>query len=447
MWIQLTQQFTQRRQRGSVVMAVMAIAVLGFLLLISFSISQLRITHASQGLDDTLSLKLLMIAESGMHEAVATRLFPASNRYSFGFDSEAQARANSPAHPENRPKPFFYKSSYVYGNLFGGGTGELVGRYQYIVLGANPFFKFDGSNFDTDETLVKRGAFLYSIDTPVYVMSKGTVCLNAANEIVNNVIRSNNYDVQCTGGTIPRSRTVLAKLDPVGNVANPTANSFEVVSTKSVASQLNVPLETPIINRDGSTIDFINFDAWWANESPHDAPNGMAIPIAYRYATLDPVTQKVEDYRFALWPAGVTTIDFLGANYMPFLEVIFRGGIDERSLYVGNGRFRFDTSIEVNDPAPGYPDVEGAYSGVVLRNSATGNYGDGHVSLYTAYPGSSLLRVTGYTQCGDGNELIINDKGQLRDSEGLRNTQKYTIKFTKTCPPPSPFGFGWRNMP
>jgi hypothetical protein len=413
--------------RGSVLVAILAAGVVTFLLAVGFSISNLRITQAEQVKGDGIMLPLKMVAESGIHEAISSRMFPSSNRLSWGFSTEAQARASNV--PATTPKPFFYNSSYVYNTA--NGRSQLVGRYQYVILGTNPYLSQQlNGTYVLDPALVLRGAFLVNIKYPVYIASRGIVCqdVETGNVAMDQLQPTNTYGYSCGGGTRVKTYTLIAKLKPNATAVNPLTSPFEVESTRVIDTpDQAIAMETPIMNRNGLTVSSFNFQQWWDNIGQHYSANGSAVPVALKYRMGDV-------WNVMPWPNGNTAVTLPPGAALDTMDVVFRGALDERSLFVASNRYSPKANVEMFGLDPLFaPATQAEYSGLVLKKG--GVVGPGSLGMNTAYPGASSMRFYIYTECDVTDTITINDKLQMRDADGFLNPQRYTINFTNPCPP------------
>jgi hypothetical protein len=415
---------------GSILIAILAVGVLTFLSIVGFSISNLRLTQAQQVKGENVMLQLKMVAESGVNEAISTRMFPSSNRLSWGFNTSNEARNSTT--PSTRPKPFFFDSSYVYQSTTG--TNQILGRYQYVVLGTNPFMRQQANGtFVLDTTLIQRGAYLFNIKYPVYVVSRGIVCqdVKTGNIVTNTLNTDGNYGFRCSQNTRPRTHTIMAKLQPNPDATSPMVPAFQVASNREITTpEASIPLETPILNRNGLATQTFNFQQWWENTNQHSSPLGVAVPVAL--SVRSGVNESVIP-----WPNGVTTLQIPPGTNLDYVTAIFRGSVDERSLYVANNRFSPKDTVTMLAQDPLFPPANQAtYSGVILRLNAS--LADGGVRTEALYPGAAALRFSIQTACQRSNNLVLNDKLALRDADGFLNTTRYTLNFADSCPPPPP---------
>jgi hypothetical protein len=424
-------QRTNSPYRGSILIAILAVGVLTFLSIVGFSISNLRITQAEQVKGESLMLQLKMVAESGVNEAITTRMFPSSNRLAWGFNSATEARNSN--NPSTRPKPFFFDSSYVYQSTTG--NNQILGRYQYVVLGINPFMQQQPSGtFVLDSTLVQRGAYLFNIKYPVYIVSRGIVCQDkqTGNIVTNTLTNDGNYGFRCSQNTQARTHTMMVKLKPNLAANSPLVSAFEIESSREINTpEATIPMETPILNRNGASTRVFNFNEWWNNTGQHANPLGGAVPLALN-------VRVGANERFIPWPNGATTMQLPVDTQLEHIQVMFRGNLDERSLYVASNRFSPKETVTMLALDPLFPPSNQAtYSGVVVR--LNGAISGGAVKTQALYPGANALNFSVYGPCNSSNNLVLNDKLQLRDADGFLNTTRYTLNFTDPCPPPPPF--------
>ena len=189
-------------------------------------------------------------------------------------------------------------------------------------------------------------------------------------------------------------------------------------------------METPILNRNGFTTQVFNFQQWWDNTGQHASTLGVAVPVAIK--VLVNSNQVVTP-----WPSGATSMTLPAGVNLENIHVMFRGSLDERSLYVANNRFSPKDTVSMFALDPLFPPAnQAAYSGIVLRLNTS--LGQGNVRTVAMYPGASALRLSVQTECEKTNNIVLNEKLQLRDADGFLNNRSYTLNFTKPCAPPPP---------
>ncbi|MFN9691750.1 MAG: hypothetical protein ACK551_06605 [Vampirovibrionales bacterium] len=423
-----------RRQPANVFIMLVAIVIFGFLMGLSYSIGQLKMINLEQSSAQTIKTKLRLINNSGLNEVIATQLFPTSNRYSWQFDSVADI---STADPVTKPKPFLTDSSYVYET----GAG-VVGRYQYIVLGVNPYFDYDTVTgaYTPSEDKMKSGEHLYNIDNPIYVAVRSFACFDTATSaIAYDAVKPHTVPpyAKCGSGQTLEERTTLTELD-VSNIVVPIEDlntKIEIVSSQTIEADTTLTLPSKILNRNNSSTNQFNFEDWWTNRSGgiHYSVRGNAEPVGILYTKM----VGADPTKFYL-PFTGNPFTLPSDAIVPSLEILFRSAIDERSLYVvdhatlGNKYVPVSTVfMGVDSPTfPGY--VQEAFSGTIL--SKDGAFGAGSFSQTIGFPSLSLLKISGSVPCESTNRIIFNNKQQLRDADGFRNTMRYTFKYTApTC--------------
>jgi hypothetical protein len=425
----LKSAFLNRRQPASVFLAVMSLLIFGFLIAISYSVAQLKISQLEESVNKTIPLKLKLVNASALNEVMASRLFPSSNRLSWQFDSEEQITTDSD--PVDTPQPFFFPSGYVYEKMEG--VRKVVGRYQYIVIGANPFMNYDSGTgtYSLSTTKVNEGVFLYNIENPIYVGVRSFVCADKETKaIAYDAIEGSSTGpdyAQCASSTQKLySETHLVQLEPEG-LSNESIR-FKVVSSQSIEPDTAIALGSSLLQRDGTSSDTLHFNDWWNNTGTHAYSKGFAVPIAYRYRKADGT------YVVANWPTNTTTQTLPSTAMILNVQIIFRGAMDERSLYVADhptegAIYNYRSQIAMNVLESKYPPyTQDEFSGLVFKKNTS--IDSGKISQTLQYPGGNSLFVQGTVPCNTSNRLILNDKGELRDADGFRNTTAYTLKFT-----------------
>jgi hypothetical protein len=76
-----------------------------------------------------------------------------------------------------------------------------------------------------------------------------------------------------------------------------------------------------------------------------------------------------------------------------------------------------------------FPGNQDLYSGTIIRRNSSLANNSNHISQKVSYPGGNMLWIEGNSPCNTANNIRINDKGELRDTDGFKNTNVYTINF------------------
>ncbi len=442
----LKRLFKNRRHPANVFILLVAVVIFGFLMGLSYSIAQLKMINLEQSSVQVTKTKLKLINDSGLNEVIATRLFPTSNRYSWQYDTIADIAPNSD--PVTSPLPFLTDSSYVYETV--ATVKKSVGRYQYVILGSNSYYDYvydDGAEkwvYTVSTAKMDSGEHLYNIANPIYVAVRCFVCFdNATDAIAYDAVSPDTAApyAKCGAGQTLKERTTITQLDV--SVTTPVVpntpeqrdlnTQINIISSEQITANTPFTLPSYILNRDNTSTNQFNFEDWWTNSGIHYGARGNADPVGIRYTKLVSGTPtKI----YVSWPGG-TSYTLPSEAIIPSLEILFRSAIDERSLYsvmhVSGNKYTPVSTLHMGVDSiehAGYKQQE--FSGTVL--STDGGFGPGYFSQNIAFPSLSLLKISGDVPCANTNQIIFNQKGQLRDADGFRNTKAYTFQYTApTC--------------
>jgi hypothetical protein len=422
-----------RRHPANVFIMLVVIVIFGFLMGLSYSIGQLKMINLEQYSVQTINTKLKLINDSGLNEVIATQLFPTSNRYSWQFNSVADI---STADPVTKPKPFLTDSGYVYETV--AGVKQSVGRYQYIILGVNPYFNYNIATgaYAPSVAKMKSGEHLYNIENPIYVAVRSFACFDDDTDTLmyDAVIQDTVAPyAKCGSGQILEERSTLTQLE-VSNLVTPKVDlntKIEIVSSQTIEADTTLTLPSKILNRNNTCTNQFNFEDWWTNRTGgiHYSARGNAEPVGLLYTKM--VGANPTKF-FLPWTVNPRTLP--SDAIVPSLEILFRSAIDERSLYVvdhaslGNKYVPVST-VFMGVDSPTFPgNNQDEFSGTILREG--GSFGEGSFSQTIGFPSLSLLKISGSVPCESTNRIIFNQKGQLRDADGFRNTTAYTFNYT-----------------
>jgi hypothetical protein len=432
-----------RRHPANVFIILVVIVIFGFLMGLSYSIGQLKMINLEQSSVQTIKTKLKSINDSGLNEVIATQLFPTSNRYSWQFNSVADI---STADPVTKPKPFLTDSGYVYET--DATVKKSVGRYQYIILGANPYFDYNTATgaYTPSDAKMKSGEHLYNIDNPIYVAVRSFACFDDVTDtLVYDAVKPHTvapYAKCVAGGQTLEERSTLTQL-AVTNLVTPKVDlntKIEIVSSQTIEANSTLTLPSKILNRDNTSTNQFNFEDWWTNRTGgiHYSALGNAKPVGIRYTKM----VGVNPTKFYL-PLTGNHFTLPSDAIVPSLEILFPSAIDERSLYVVNHATLGNKYVPVSVVSMGVDSInfpgndQEAFSGTIL--SKDGSFGEGSFSQSISFPSMSLLKISGNPCDSDpntnhSNQIVFNSKGQLRDADGFKNTTAYTFNYTDpTC--------------
>ena len=434
----LKKRLKNQRHPANVFIILVAVVIFGFLMGLSYSIAQLNMITLEQSSSQTINTKLKLINDAGLNEVIATRLFPTSNRYSWQFNTASGIASTS--NPVTKPKPFLTHSSYVYETV--SGVKKSVGRYQYVILGVNPYYDYNSGTgaYTVSTAKMDSGEHLYNIENPIYVAERSFVCFNNATKaIAYDAVQPDSASpyAKCGMGQSLKESTVLTQLQ-VTNPAPPEPKTelnteLEIVSSQTIQPDTTMTLLSSILNRDNTSTQQFNFEDWWTNRSGgiHYNANGNAVPVGIRY------TKQVGSTRtrvYEAWTTDDTSMTLDSEAIIPSLEILFRSAIDERSLYVVDhadlgAKYEPVSTVYMGVDSlshPGYNQED--FSGTILLKD--GSIGNGLLTQFIDFPSMSLLKITGTVPCEDSNQIFFNSKGQLRDADGFLNSTTYTINFT-----------------
>jgi hypothetical protein len=432
----LKKRLKNKRHPANVFIILVAVVIFGFLMGLSYSIAQLNMINLEQSSSQTINTKLKLINDAGLNEVIATRLFPTSNRYSWQYNTASEIASTS--NPVTKPKPFLTHSSYVYETV--SGEKKSVGRYQYVILGVNPYFDYNSETGAYTPSMAKMdsGEHLYNIENPIYVAVRSFLCFDNATEVIAYDAVQPDSDspyAKCGTGQSLNERTILTQLQ-VTNPAPPAPKTelntqIEIVSSELIQADQNFTLPSYILNRNNLSTNAFNFEDWWTNRSGgiHYNANGNAVPVGIRY------TKQVGSTRTRVYESWTTNPMTLPSNaIIPSLEILFRSAIDERSLYVVDhavlgAKYEPVSTVYMGVDSlshPGYNQEQ--FSGTILKKNTS--IGKGSLTQFIDFPSMSVLKITGTVPCADSNRIVFNSKGQLRDADGFKNTTTYTIQYT-----------------
>ena len=432
--------FKNQRHPANVFIILVAVVIFGFLMGLSYSIAQLNMINLEQSSSQTISAKLKLINDAGLNEVIATRLFPTSNRYSWQYNTASEIASTS--NPVTKPLPFLTHSSYVYETV--SGQKKSVGRYQYVILGVNPYFDYNSGTgaYTASTAKMDSGEHLYNIANPIYVAVRCFVCFDKATEVIAyDAVQPDSASpyAKCGTGQSLKERTILTQLK-VTNPQDPEPKTelntqLEIVSSQTIQPDTTMTLPSYILNRNNLSTQQFNFEDWWTNRSEgiHYNANGNAVPVGIRY------TKQVGSTRtqvYVPWSSNPLTLP--SNAIIPSLEILFRSAIDERSLYVVNhavlgAKYEPVSTVYMGVDSVSYPGYnQEDFSGTILRKN--GVFGEGSLTQFIDFPSMSVLKITGTVPCEDSNKIVFNSKGQLRDADGFKNTTTYTINYTaRSC--------------
>ena len=290
--------YTKESGQGGLVAIAMTILVA--MAVVGLSLAELSKTTATRTVANKQATQAYYIAMSGIQEALATRMVPKSNYYNFtptGYDGTA-------------PDALFPQSGGVYNTV--GPTSvlsnpasypNLLGVYQYFIVGGDGTRKTDGTNRLTtgtgpDDTFPPDNKFFassYNIlpsDSPFIIFSKGSTCKSVGNTsvvrpglITPSVSMSN---VSCAAGSVLDEIVVVAVVGTNRMDATGTAIRDQIISTAIYKDPAQVSLPAgPGLGNYGAFIPGVgwrrnsdapfSFASAWNATTASDPTNSLAL--------------------------------------------------------------------------------------------------------------------------------------------------------------------------
>ena len=335
-----------------------------------------------------------------------------------------------------KPLPFLTDSSYVYETILG--VKKSVGRYQYVILGVNPFYDYNKSTgeYTVSTTKMDGGGYLYDIKNPIYVAIRAFVCFdNTTNEVAYDsvLLKGSAPFAQCGAGQTLHERTTLTQLETSGTTA--ANQTIDIISSQQAQGDATFTIPSKILNRDNLPINQFNFEDWWTNDPTgiHYNSSGNAVPVGVRYTKM---VAGLPTLVYLPWTTG-TSLTLPSTAIIPSLQILFRSAIDERSLYVVNHSTLGPVYNPKNQVYMGVDDLDYLpykqqdFSGTILKKGSV--IGSGFLAQNLDFPSMSLLQIDGSVPCNKSDRIVFNSKQQLRDADGFKNTDIYTIIFNPVC--------------
>lgn len=404
---------TRSACKGQGALIATAVITLVAMVTMALALNQAAYYNARRTVSTRESLQLYYVAQAGIQEALATRFVPRTNYLNF---IQNQGNVNP---------PYYGLSGRAFQDPANPNAAELVGIYRYFILGGDPAVDPNTGLYDNNRYTVN------DINQPVYVLSKGAICVTPNGAIDPGVIQID--------GTIPRPScnnpaytleelTILAKID-LSRQVDPTNDIVEFY--RVFKDDTNIQLDQPVFVPDqaGQANTTVNFEATWAatnlNGTPLAQQEVRPTAIAF-YNVSDSVPDRVINI------AGPNTVVPPPAiDPSAIIKIYFNGGVDYRTMYInpalnqtiqndclGVTADREDCTIRVRNITPG-PDFNQLFT-----NS----------TLFPNFPSETQLQLfpplgTG-SVLGGGNTYRIELDTALADWRGNRLPSQYNITFT-----------------
>jgi hypothetical protein len=400
-----------RSSSGQAVMIMGAVALIAFMGVVGFSLSQSSNSHAKLMINEATANQLKLTAQAGLQEALATRFYPRSNYLNFS------ALTLPPAPPASQQP--FYKTS---GRLFSG--TNLIGMYRYVVLGGDSARNPSTAVFNPSD-IVRITSSSSKVDQPFVVLSQGAVCVSPDGQnIVPNAFSVSGFVPSCNAGSTLRTITFLSssRLDGSG------AGGQDVLDTmRMVSNPASITLPTNVVMPDGTRTNTVNFETAWgaANAASHATPDYV---MSYSLADQTAASPAVQ-----VTGSTVTIPGTVAPNHA--IRVYMRGEYDYRSLY------NYNPATCISNPSTCAVKIEQRNADWTPTLDGGGNrvvFGVG--SLMPVLPSGTQLiafppQDPAAAMAFNTNYAIVIDGNVLQDSRGKKSGSTYEVRFSVAAPP------------
>jgi hypothetical protein len=229
-------------QAGSIVLAV--ILVVSFIVLGNQAAGLFRQNSSKHIVIERRHLQAYYAAKAGINEALGTRMVPRTNYLSL-------------VDPQNS---FYRTSGYIRSNpvLPRSATN---GIYRYFILGGDPGRQLgNGQFYGGAIDVVSKNV------QPFYIISQGTVCVNAQNALVSGIQYNKSTNrPQCPANSDLISMTLTTSVD----LSSSTGLQYDLVSKyQPVPNPANIQLPSRVELETGGFAQNINFETVWASRNP-----------------------------------------------------------------------------------------------------------------------------------------------------------------------------------
>lgn len=408
--------------------AALTAIIMGLLFLIvgGLGYSYLNNLEAQRNIVGESQQSLFYVAQSGIQEVLANRFYPRTNHLAL-----EQATVKTPGLLPPPDEPYFRNSGRVTTTTLNGADEVLVGVYRTLILGGDPARNPNNGQFlktpDNYNQLVTHND---QIAQDVFVVSRGMVCVNEANQVVNDAAQLANAMPSCTTGT-PRQQTVMARFelsrpDP-NNPQNVINRLVERIDLSDSTADINLPI--PVQFADGSIRNTFNFEAEWATNHSY-----AHLEKVMFYPTINPANNT--NQRNLIDVNGPTINGPTNIARDEAIRLYFRGAIDRRSIY-GFDPDNCKEKSKINDCNIRVEKLD--YKGNVVDTYTSS-------TLIPVYP--AMTQVIVYPP-SDPNQAFENNSSyrlvvspRLQDTAGNTSNTEYRLNFCvegcSEAPPPPP---------
>lgn len=434
--------FSRMRAKGQGGLVAIAITVLIALVLAGTSITGLTYSNAERSVVSKQSLQTYYIAQSGLQEAIATRMIPRSNYYNY-----VNPNGNAQPNPIYDP-PGAVEGGRVY-RVPGDNTSGLLGAYRYLIVGGDRARDAAGNYFDPSDIGPNGVARLVSMDTmanqnPFFVISNALSCKSdngtIAEDALNIAPAGTNVNITC-GNDANGNPTTLDELTLIAEIhmrreaaaGSPRDRITRTTVVKTSPGNRNISLlagQSAFVPGSGWVNNF-DFDAAWSHSTTTNSPARLRLAVfhdfrfPYTIYKVVPVNGPNTDAD-AVAPAGPIP-------QKTIVRLYFDGAFDHRSV---QDSYEWEMGESPNsDCNPPQVDVNPAGCNVTVWKNPTG-WGAGG-TLYSA--NGFVNHMDGDTQIllfppfqGIGatvNEIRVSAT-ELRSFSNSADSQNYNIRFT-----------------
>ena len=400
--------------KGQAAVVMLGILLLVFLITVGLSFSTLSQTETQRNIANRADSQLYYAAQSGLQEAIGTRMNPRANSLNWLYDVPPNSMGALP--PQNIPK-------YPEGSFIQNAQGDLTARYAYVVLGGDPARGPNGQ-YSNDPAVLT--AVQGEVAQNFFVLSRSYTCqVDGGIESINALQTAGpGLQPNCTTGNL-RFATLLAEVQ----MNAPGGAPNQIVSTRYLGSNVgNINLGQSVVLPDGSVSNQVNFDALWGsvnNAASQAEPDAILFyPFGSEdYSTFRPLRTNVT----------ATPVE-TGVQATDAIRVYFRGAIDERSVY------RYDFQRCINSTRP-HEDCNVYFEKVNGAGARIGLFSN--ITLIPIAPSFTQLvalqpfddEANSLDQSSSYNLVL---RADLRDSRGVRLGRDVRINFETFAPPPPP---------
>ncbi len=413
--------------KGQGGLVAVAITILIALVLAGAGLSGLTYSNAERSVVTKQSLQTYYVAQSGLQEALATRMVPRSNYYNY-------------INPPGNPDPYYPTSGRVFQNPTAG-TG-LIGVYRYLIVGGDSARDAAGNYLGTTNTppdvgpngeqrLISR--FTMANLDPFYVVSNAVTCKRDNGQLAPDVITitqvGNGVNINCGADvngnpTTPDEITLVAEVQvkresvPAGANMRDRVTRTTVIKTAGPGNRtITLPGgQSTFVPGQGWVANF-DFDAAWSHNSTTDTPLRLRRVVFY-----DVINNTIE--RVVSDPGtGVTDITALGpVSKRDAIRLYFEGPFDHRSIT--------DTWLfKTNDPASPCKNLASMGQCNIRIKDGGGTY---YTQMY--YDASmegrtSILLVPPFSGVAGGTYDLEIDASDMRSYSNAPGPGNYVIRY------------------